>query len=429
MTNLPSTESQKEIMEKIPDALSRIGVIFLLLILLILLVLSFCIHYPDTLSGKATLNSTNPAVNLVMPSTGKIILLSKPKNQVRENEIIAIVYNQANYKDVLFIKDQLSDFNNLEYEGYNDLYSRLSTDLELGEIKISYIKFLIALKTIIKQNDNYIYNHEIRSLKDKLIMGNSNLKEKGTISQINKDRFYYSEQSLIRDSLLFKKGVISKTEFEASKSLFLQQQMQLQEYILDYENVEGAIQTTKNDINRINLQKQKNDDIIYNSLIDHYIELITTIEAWEKKYLVISPIEGLLEYMQFLNTNQYINMNTNLFCIMPNDQVSEVEVVMPSQGVGKIRVGQKAIIKLTDYPSKEYGDLIGRVKDISLSKITVEGENLSFIKVQLENDGLTNYGNLIDLNFGMPATVDIITEDKRLISRIFERFKYSTKNN
>ncbi len=157
------------------------------------------------------------------------------------------------------------------------------------------------------------------------------------------------------------------------------------------------------------------------------VELSTMIESWEKKYVIQSPIQGLLEYTQFLSSNQYITMDTDLFSIMPKEHITEVEVLLPSDGVGKIEIGQKAVIKLTDYPSKEYGDLSGYVSEISLSKINTEDGNLSLIKVQLENGGLTNYGRSINLHSGMPATVDIITENRRLISRIFDRLKYISK--
>ena len=425
MSIISTTQSQKEIMERIPDLFSKVGIILLVSIIFILFLLSFYIRFPDTLSGKATLNSTNPAISLVMPSSGKIKLLVFPKTIVKDKEAIAVVDNSANYEDVFFVKKVLSNFYKIDSNEYKDIYAKLSIDLELGEVKSAYIKFLIALKAVINQNNIRIYEQEIKSLTDKLNINNDNLKKKRDILSIMETKLYYSKESMTRDSLLFIKNVLSRENYESSKVAYLQQVMQYQDFFLNLRNDKKDILLIKNNIEQVNLQIAKESDAIYNSLIDSYIELVAIIESWEKKYLITSPIVGLLEYVSFFKSNQYVTQNTLLFNIMPDDLVSEVEVILPSDGVGKVCKGQRAIIKLSDYPSKEYGDLTGRVTEISLSKLSKENENLSLIKVKLDNDGCTNYGYKIRLYYGMPASVNIITDNKRLISRIFERFKYS----
>lgn len=226
MSIISTTQSQKEIMERIPDLFSKVGIILLVSIILILFLLSFYIRFPDTLSGKATLNSTNPAISLVMPSSGKIKLLVSPKTIVKDKEVIAVVDNSANYEDIFFVKKVLSDFYKIDSNEYEDIYAKLSIDLELGEVKSVYIKFLIALKAIINQNNIRIYEQEIKSLTDKLNINNDNLKKKRDILSIMETKLYYSKESMTRDSLLFIKNVLSRENYESSKVAYLQQVMQ-----------------------------------------------------------------------------------------------------------------------------------------------------------------------------------------------------------
>lgn len=157
------------------------------------------------------------------------------------------------------------------------------------------------------------------------------------------------------------------------------------------------------------------------------MELMVSMDAWIKANVIKSPIAGVIEYMRFINTNQYIEMNTVLFRVMPTAETSSVEVVLPTNGVGKIKIGQRAIIKLVDYPAQEYGDINGKVEEISFGKTIVDKEDMSLIRVKLDNLGQTSYGKTICLYSGMPAYVDIITEDKRFISRLFEPLKYISK--
>ena len=236
MSIISTTQSQKEIMERIPDLFSKVGIILLVSIILILFLLSFYIRFPDTLSGKATLNSTNPAISLVMPSSGKIKLLVSPKTIVKDKEVIAVVDNSANYEDIFFVKKVLSDFYKIDSNEYEDIYAKLSIDLELGEVKSVYIKFLIALKAIINQNNIRIYEQEIKSLTDKLNINNDNLKKKRDILSIMETKLYYSKESMTRDSLLFIKNVLSRENYESSKVAYLQQVMQYQDFFLNLRN-------------------------------------------------------------------------------------------------------------------------------------------------------------------------------------------------
>ena len=133
------TEDQKEIIDRIPDLTSRIGIIFLASITLILFLLSLFIEYPDTLSGEATLNTEKPAVKVVMPSDGNLTLVKAPKTVVKKGELIAIVKNAANYQDVLSVKKTLQEFYNIRYD---TLYRRLPTHAQLGELNPVYNQFV-----------------------------------------------------------------------------------------------------------------------------------------------------------------------------------------------------------------------------------------------------------------------------------------------
>nr|MCU0341918.1 hypothetical protein [Spirosomataceae bacterium] len=82
---------------------------------------------------------------------------------------------------------------------------------------------------------------------------------------------------------------------------------------------------------------------------------------------------------------------------------------------------QKVLIKFQGYPFEEYGAVEGQIKSISQVPTT---DNLFFIAiVSLPNDLKSNSNKQLSYKSGMEASAEIITEDLRLVERIFYQLK------
>ncbi|MDP3180740.1 MAG: HlyD family efflux transporter periplasmic adaptor subunit, partial [Bacteroidota bacterium] len=125
--------------------------------------------------------------------------------------------------------------------------------------------------------------------------------------------------------------------------------------------------------------------------------------------------------------------------IMPSHNPIQIEMLQsgikipdsgqPVQPIGKIILslkeshkvtkGQKVNIRLEDYPSMEYGILIGTVK-----RISTYPENGNYeVEVELPQNLKTNYNTAINLNQEMAGSAEIITENLRLIQRFIKPVK------
>lgn len=414
----------QEIIERIPESISKTIILFILLLIIILFILGATINYSDILIGSATLNSKGSAINIVMPSSGKIKLLVPAKNQVKKGQILGFVQSSANIQDIILLKEIFKQYNILDNQTHQKIQSILPTSINLGEISDNYIKFLTSLQDCINEYKQNSYDLEIESNKILIESLQQNLKNIIKINKTSAENLELYKHILERDSILLSEKLLSDNEFEKTKASFLEQKTDQQEYELQNSNTRLSINSTINEIAKLSVQKQKNADKLHYTLINDYINLINKIHAWEKIYTITTPINGSIEYLQFLSNGQYIEINTDIFCVMPNEKITEVEVLMSAKGLGKVRIGQEAIVKLVDYPYKEYGTLKGKVADVFLVKKTIENEHLSLIRVLLDNENRTNYGIPIELKYSMPATVEIITQKKKLIERLFERFKY-----
>lgn len=415
---------EREIIGRIPDTISRTIILFLCVIFIILLILGFSINYSDTISGKATVTSIKSGVNLVMPNTGKINLLAKQGEKVADGQIIAVINNAAKLDDILFIKKILEKNILLKDSSLLLLGKSLRESLVLGEVQVDYSKFLYTLEQYINTKESNIYVKNIQIKEDLFLTQKRNLVKIEINKKAVEETLNYSLQAYRRDSILFSRGIISASELEASKANYLQQKMSKNEYDIYYGNAINTISSIQNEIIQIKIQEESILREIRSKVIEYYTVLLTHIHQWEKLYVIETPIEGYVEYLQFWKENQYISINTDLFSIAPNEEMAEVEVYLPAQGIGKITKGQKTIIRIDDYPSQEYGYLEGVVSNVSDARITVKEQYLSLVKIKLINSNMTNYRVKINLKEGMAGTVEIITQRRKLIERLFDKVKY-----
>jgi hypothetical protein len=116
---------------------------------------------------------------------------------------------------------------------------------------------------------------------------------------------------------------------------------------------------------------------------------------------------------------------------VPKEETAFGQVVLPAQGSGKVSKGQEVIIKLDNYPYMEYGTITGRIKSISLTTNTIKTEKAEIetymILVDFPNKLKTNYGTNLEFKAEAKGTAEIITNDRRLIQRLFDNLKYIVK--
>ena len=148
-------------------------------------------------------------------------------------------------------------------------------------------------------------------------------------------------------------------------------------------------------------------------------EIESSLINWEQGYLLTAPITGELSYLSELNQNQFVNAGQNLFSVVPQNQNYIGNIEIPTQGFGKVKTKQTVKIRLAHYPYNEYGQVDGKVESISL----IAKENMYRAKVNLPNGLRSSYKKDLTFKPEMTGTAQIITEDLRLIERVFNSFR------
>ena len=193
----------------------------------------------------------------------------------------------------------------------------------------------------------------------------------------------------------------------------------------------AQIKRNNQQIQQYILEEQENLDRLKEELLANKSQLINIIHAWKKQYLQISPIDGQVEYLGFWRENYFIQSGQELFSVLPNQNDVIGEVIVPSFGIGKVKVGQTANVKVNNYPYMEYGLIKGKVSSISRLSNKIKQSTTGAasegsvyrVLITFPNGLQTNFNKTLDLDFESQGTAEIITKPKKLIERLFDNLK------
>lgn len=155
-------------------------------------------------------------------------------------------------------------------------------------------------------------------------------------------------------------------------------------------------------------------------MLTNYQNLLIAIHDWESNYTFKAPFDGTFEYLRFISNDDFVKQGEPVFSILPSNNQIIGQALMPINGAGKVKNNQKVIIKLDSYPYQEFGNLEGLVKSISL----IPSQNLHLVKIEIPNGLMSNSGYKLNFSKEMTGQAEIVTENRKLISRVFEKIKH-----
>ncbi|WP_370861816.1 HlyD family efflux transporter periplasmic adaptor subunit [Parabacteroides faecis] len=149
-------------------------------------------------------------------------------------------------------------------------------------------------------------------------------------------------------------------------------------------------------------------------------QLLAAIHTWEMSYCLIAPSDGRVQLLVQEAPNQYLSSGDIFARIVPKEGESWIgRALLPLQRSGKVKVGQRVIVRFTNFPDQEFGIVNGRLSSVSL----VPSEDNYMVEIVFPDGLITNYGKKLPVFYEMKATAEIVTDDLRLIERFFQPLK------
>lgn len=164
------------------------------------------------------------------------------------------------------------------------------------------------------------------------------------------------------------------------------------------------------------LQRMQENRIYETEVINAVASLQVALTEWETNYLLMSPVDGTIAFMQLWKQNQNVEVGETMFVVIPQNAVQPTgKALLPMEGIGKVETGQRAIIRLPAFPEQEFGFIEGRV--ISISPVP-DSEGCYVLELAFPQGMKTSYGKELPLIKAIEGTASIVTKEKNLLERL-----------
>ena len=416
------SEEFQEVLGSVPHWILRWGITILSVVVVILLAGSAIIKYPDVLSSQVTLTGSIPPAVVVSRASGKLKELYVTDNQVvKAGDYLAVIDNSAKTKDILRLKEFLSEFqiSDSTFKSSNFQLSTFNFQLNLGALQQSFSAFQTILREYSEYKRLMYFKKKIEMTKERKIQYEKQYATLLNQQKLTFEQFELAKSKFQRDSILSVKGTISKEEFENSRNAYLSSMMSC-------ENIKSSLNNMQIQIGQLEellLDTNQRDIETLNSLQTKLQTQISQLQAeilnWELNYALVAPIDGIITFTNYWVENQNINAGSSVFTIIPEGTPTIIgKAILPIVRSGKVKTGQKVNIRLQNFPENEYGILRGTVQNISLAPAQTGDMPYYTVEISLNNGLITTYKKELPCLPDMQGQADIVTEDLSLLERL-----------
>lgn len=415
------SEEIQEILSHIPSWMLRWGNTLMVGIIILLLFLSWLVEYPEIIKAEVIITTRIPPQKEFAQVAGKIdTFYIKDSEIVYENSVLAVIENTANTNDVFHLKSILEKIIIEKKKIYFPIHEVPILSLGIiesayGDFENAYMKFVLNKSLNPMENENRANTISINELKLRLEFFESQL-------SLSQSEFDLKNQNLNRHKNLLEKGIISQLEYEKLQMEVLSATRELRSLEAQISQTRESIANSEKNYDGIEINKTEINSELARNVIQSFNRLKKSISDWEQMYVLRSEIEGKVVYLNYWNTNQTVNKGDLIFTIIPKNNLGYIaKANADANNSGKIKIGQKVNIKLNNYPETEFGILRGVVSNISQAP---DNRGYYLLDISFPNNSLiTNYNKQINFQEEMSGKAEIITEDLRLLERLFYQFR------
>lgn len=408
-------EAVQEFISQQPGLLIRYGTTLFLILLVLIVTACWFIQYPDVISADAKLKSVNAPKPVINKTAGKIIkLFVKEGDTVKENAVLGFMESVAQPEQVLQLSQALDSISFLLNNNQSVLLPSYIASIKfekLGELQQPFQTFIQAFIAYKDYTANGFYTRKKAMLEndlDNLERMHFNLGNQKSLQQQDES---LAVKTYIMNETLLKEKVISEKEFRDEKSKLLNKSLsvpQINSSIISNES-------QQNDKHKEILELENNAIQQKAVFVQAVNTLINEVSDWKKKYMLIAPVAGKVSYADFFQEKQEVNANQTICYIKPANTLSYAEVYIQQSNFGKIKIGEKVLLKFQAYPYEQYGSVEGKLAFIS----PIPTDSGYAAKIDLPQGLITNYGKEIDYRDGLTSEAQIITQNMRLLQRFY----------
>lgn len=433
-------EDIQEMLGNPPGWILHSGISIVFLVVEVALIMSWLIKYPDKMEASVIIRTEFAPTELVTLSSGILdTLFVNEGGQVKKGTIVGVIENTAIMNDVFALEKAVDDIYAFKTSVQ---YAKIQLDetLELGELQRSYAQISQAIKDLQYFLNSPAKKKQVRALQKEILQVqklNQSLQEQEQILSQETDLV---KKDYERNQKLYDQKVLSALEMENKESEYLLQQRSLEQMKTSQIQNDIRVQQLRTQVMQLKQDHDQEEKQKINTLKQLCNGFQAEVQQWKLKYLLIAPIDGELVYTPNVFSGLSLSSGQKVGTILPELEENAIlgYAQLSSEGIGKVQVEGDVHISLSEWPQKEYGSILAKVKEISaIAENTENGYQyqlqlaipIQATTVNTQQDSiLTTYQKYIPFHQNMTGVAHVITEDKSILTRIFDQVLDIVKN-
>ncbi len=412
------SDEVREILGQIPSWITRWGTTVLFFVIVVLLVGSWFFRFPDVSQARIDVTTLNPPAEVKARTNGKIEKIwVSDKDSVKEGDILAAIQSPVSLDDLRKLDSILKTLNTHTETDSLAFELVFPDNMGLGDMQEDYTSLVKNFKQYRDYLNSDFYAKKIVSLKEQTSKYNLYYSRLWNQRQILEEENTMAEEQYNTARGLFEKQAISKRQLEQARSDMLKKNFEFEKVRTQLADTKMKMENIKQDIIDLEQEHTETQKQYERNLFASLEKLKSGIADYKYNYLLEAPVSGKVSFTHIWNPNQNVVAGEKVFTVVPfNSGELTGRIQLPVQGSGKVKQGQKVIIRFDNYPYMDFGMVTGYVKGISL----VADENYYLVEVRFENGLTTNYGKELPFTGTLLGTAEIITENVRLIEKLIK---------
>ncbi len=383
-------------------------------------------------SGWTELDEITRGVGKVIPSS-RLQVIQNLEGGIVESIFIEEGDEVKSGQPLLELDDTqfASNYREKELDYFNNLARALrlkadlkhSESLEFPSILDEYANYRKREQQLFKNRRN-AHKAELSVMKQQQLQAEQELISIQAQLKVFKKNHQLSKQEFKMTLPLAEKGVVSKVQL-------MRLEQEVNRLASDKENAELAMPRMESAIDEI--EDRMNEVVLkyrtktlealkeVEAVLDQLEEARKSLGDRVSRTIIRSPVNGIVQKLYINTLSGVVDPGMDLVDIIPVGDSLEVEMMVHPRDIAFIRLGLKAVVKLTAYDFTIYGGLDGKVVHISADSIQNEkGESFYIVKIKTHKSHLSDFDKSLPIMSGMQAEVDIMTGKKSLLAYLMK---------
>ena len=256
-------------------------------------------------------------------------------------------------------------------------------------------------------------------LRQQLAQRESELKELRSRAERLAEQLVLVDREVNITAPLIKKGVVSEVELLRLEREQTRTRTELEQARLSIPRVQAAIEEARGKLadSEASFRAQAGGELaLAQAEFGKIAEQIPALEDRATRTIVRASMDGIVKTIPNKTVGGVVQPGSPMVEMVPVEDSLLIETRLKPSDIAFIRVGQRAIVKVTAYDYSIFGALEGKIEHISAdSMVPQQGEPFYIAHVRTASNAIDYFGKKLSISPGMLASVDVITGKRSVL--------------